>query len=147
MSKLVELQKLYETVREEEQNYWIELRQSLENVFNSVSQMLGVDPNNAESFRVGVVNSEGKFMDATLRQLPKNDRSCEFALQLMLSQESSLIPPNFITTEWSARETSEGLELKGKGERLWSFEFPDDAAKYIIGVFEKKISSFSPYAL
>ena len=76
-----------------------------------------------------------------------NERSFEFTLQLTLSQDPSLTPPNAMRTEWSARKTAEGLELKEKGGRPSSFEHPNDAAKYVIEAFEKKISSFSPYVL
>ncbi len=145
MSTLGELQSLYAQVRQEEQNYWKELRATMGDVLHCLAVVLGLDPKSPVLLNLGVINSEGKFCRASIEQLPKNDRTLEFALQIVLSQEPSLVPPNLVETRWSIRETRDGIDLIHSDERVARFDDASDAARHITKVFEKKISSFSPY--
>ncbi|UVE47721.1 hypothetical protein KS461_10740 [Pseudomonas chlororaphis] len=145
MPKLGELQRLYEQVRQEEQNYWKELRETLRDVLDGLAQALGLDPKLPLFLHLGVINSDGKFCRASIDQLTGQDLYLKFALQVVLSQEASLIPPNVIETEWSLRDTRDGMELIHTGDRVTSFEDSAAAAMYVTQVIEKKIASFSPY--
>lgn len=145
MSTLGELQSLFVQVRQEEQNYWKDLRITVGDVIRRLAEVLGLDEDSPELLKLGIINSEGKFVRASIEQLPKNDRVLEFALQLVLSPQSTLIPPNIMETRWTIRETKDGIELVHKDERFTRFEDPSDAAQHITKVFQKKISSFSPY--
>lgn len=145
MATLSQLQRLYSQIVKEEQGYWEELVQLVDDLQVRLGIVLGVDPKTSDLIAVGLVREGGEFIKAAPRQLKRTDRALSFAVKITLSQTQSLVPPNELVSQWDIKQTSAGLQLINKDGGISQFTDIGDVAAHIADAFETKISNYSPY--
>lgn len=145
MATLGQLQRLFSVVAEEEQRYWSDLIQLVDDLCEQIGVTLGIHHTASELMSIGLVNTDGKFIKASSSRLKRVERDIEFAVQVVLSQQQSLVPPNILISEWLIKQTSVGIQLTSKDGGISLFNDVEDVAAHIADVFELMITSHSPY--
>lgn len=145
MATLGQLQRLFSVVAGEEQRYWSDLIQLVDDLCARIGGVLGVDPFASELMSIGLMNTEGNFIKASPPRLKRVGRDIEFAVQVVLSRQPSLVPPNTLISEWLIKQTSAGIQLTSKTGGISLFSDVEDVAAHITDAFELMITSYSPY--
>lgn len=145
MRGLTDLKALYKQVQREQISYWSDLAKTLQSVYEELIAELGLDQQMPMGLHQGAVNESGHFERKTSANLPRDKRSIHFALQVVLSTEESINPPNLLVTQWSIKGVRDGFSLTGEDGRETVYDDPASAAKSILKAFEYKLSKFSPY--
>lgn len=134
----------FENLKAKEAAYWEGLRTVLDDVIDKVFECLAMDEGTKGRLRLGCLNEQNVFCPATLSELPQRFRHIEFALELTLSDQESVIPPSkIITVAKLEGDQEEGFTLLSSDgrEKLQSF---NQAADLLIKGFSKKLDSFDP---
>ncbi|MNJ28506.1 hypothetical protein D3C77_230440 [compost metagenome] len=145
MATLGQLQMMYAEIAEQEKRYWSDLVQLVDDLRVRIGVALGVNSNHSELMAIGLVRGDGQFVKAAASQLKRDKRELEFAVQVILSQQASLLPPNVLVSQWSIKQTSAGIQLSNKDGGISQFDDIKDVAAHITDVFELNIKSYSPY--
>lgn len=145
MRGLGDLRRLYKTVQQEHVSYWSDLQNTLSSVYEELRILLGIEKSLPVGLNYGYLNDDGVFVRESTDNLPKDNHSISFALQVVLDIKDSTNPPNTLVTSWSILGIREGVSLTGETGTEVVYTDPASAAKAIMKAFENKLSKYSPY--
>ncbi|UVL70614.1 hypothetical protein [Pseudomonas protegens] len=145
MRGLGDLQRLYKTVQQEHVSYWSDLQNTLSSVYEELRALLGIEKSLPVGLNYGYLGEDGVFVRESTDNLPKDNQSIRFALQVVLDSKESINPPNLLVTSWSILGVREGVSLTGETGTEAVYEDSAAAAEAIMKAFENKLSKYSPY--
>lgn len=124
MSKYEQLSEAYSLSKQANLEYWVDLKRMVDRVrrdfcaFLDVSSSLQI-PSNGSSLPVvsiGSLGEKGQFANWALDNLPRSDRSIEFALRLVVSGETGSEPEPSIVFHLSIKRTPSGYPVVVKSD-------------------------------
>ncbi|MEB3438541.1 hypothetical protein U8291_16130 [Pseudomonas sp. A2] len=136
-----QIQSRFREFKNQENEYWGHLRESLNTLVEKVGHTLEIP--NPRHLRLGALDETGKFEMLHVSIIPATQRNIDFSLQLILSEDESLVPPSKLVTNWSITRENGVIKVFNRFERRTPISF-EDAPAAVAMAFARAMENSNP---